>query len=55
METQAVISAAATESSMSNRNLNQGFDWRQDLLTAADSLTDAMSSLVLEFNGGKWK
>ena len=29
-----------------------GFDWRQDLLNAADSVTSAMSSLVLEYNGG---
>ncbi|XP_046645790.1 dystrobrevin beta-like isoform X1 [Daphnia pulicaria] len=35
-----------------NRNFNTGsFDWRQDLMSAADSVTDAMSSLVLEYNG----
>jgi hypothetical protein len=37
-----------------NRNFNTGsFDWRQDLMSAADSVTDAMSSLVLEYNGGE--
>ncbi len=39
-----------------NRNFNTGsFDWRQDLMSAADSVTDAMSSLVLEYNGGEIK
>jgi len=34
-------------------NSSAGFDWRQNLLSAADSVTSAMSSLVLEYNGGK--
>lgn len=29
---------------------NLDFNWREDLLSAADSVTDAMSSLVLEYN-----
>ncbi len=44
--------STSMDNSACNRNLNAGFDWRQDLLTAADSVTDAMSSLVLEYNGG---
>jgi len=35
----------------SGRQSNMSFDWRQDLLSAADSVTDAMSSLVFEYNG----
>jgi len=34
----------------SGRHSNMSFDWRQDLLSAADSVTDAMSSLVFEYN-----
>ena len=36
----------------SGRHSNMSFDWRQDLLSAADSVTDAMSSLVFEYNAG---
>lgn len=51
-ESQATI-AATTDNAATNRTLNAAnFDWRQDLLSAADSVTDAMSSLVLEYNGG---
>lgn len=46
------LSSAGTEGSVAGRASNPGFDWRQDLLSAADSVTDAMSSLVLEYNGG---
>jgi len=35
----------------SGRHSNMSFDWRHDLLSAADSVTDAMSSLVFEYNG----
>ena len=36
----------------SGRQSNLSFNWRHDLLSAADSVTDAMSSLVLEYNAG---
>lgn len=40
------------ESGGSRNDLTLGYQWREDLLSAADSVTDAMSSLVFEYNAG---
>jgi hypothetical protein len=47
--------ATATDEESTGRlsSLNS-LPWRQDLFSAADSVTDAMSSLVNEYNAGKF-
>jgi hypothetical protein len=47
--------AMATDEESTGRlsSLNS-LPWRQDLFSAADSVTDAMSSLVNEYNAGKF-
>lgn len=44
------ITAATDEESVSDRLANLNIHWRKDLFSAADSVTDAMSSLVNEYN-----
>ena len=46
--------AATDEESTGRLSSLNSIPWRQDLFSAADSVTDAMSSLVNEYNAGKF-